>query len=89
MSWWAVMKIIVLSPSLMTVLKPPSTTLLSRAVFRMHSTAFLPSQCRSAYQLLGSPDSNRPFTILMVSLNYPNTALLSRAKFWLHSMVVL
>ena len=67
MSWWAVMKIIVLSPSLMTVLNPPSTTLLSRAVFRMHSTAFLPSQCRSACQLLVSRDGIRLVTVIHVS----------------------
>lgn len=67
MSWWAVMKIIVLSPSLMTVLNPPSTTLLSRAVFRMHSTAFLPSQCRSACQLLVSCDGIRLVTVIHVS----------------------
>ena len=77
MSWWAVMKIIVLSPSLMTVLNPPSTTLLSRAVFRMHSTAFLSSHCRSPYELLKSHDNSRLVNTLMVRSNYPSTAPLS------------
>ena len=41
MSWWIVMKMSGLLPSLMTVLKPPSTTLLSCRCLRILATALL------------------------------------------------